>query len=480
MESIYRQIIDKVNQGESIAQWLPQEQLKSGSKKQIPGAWDGIMLYHMGKSPLDEKEVEDLLRGICRKTMSQEEIEEYVERNSALALLEPLQGAMLNLEDERSLGELIYFSAKVLEESEKEEMVKFALILLGQMELGNFLELKEKIRLFARTDLFSLYALLAMKSWESSDEEIFGALKFLQGWGKVHAIELLDNPTEEMKNWLFLYGCSGSDLCDYCALRIYQKAQVKQKSQRTLSHEEFEALDALTYRLMVEATQPGITALEEEEKSTFLADYFSQLNLHASSAKDYRTALYTWDYYKNHPSLGPKMEEVFSSPQCRFAAEEALKHQGDAALAKFLGLSYGDELLRHLKENFEKNYSLGTELLDGAQKVDETISIFVEQSQQAEMGHKVLSLIPALKSYPGKGKELLLLALGGEEDRYRYQALLTCKEWTKREDRILASFFPESFPMLCTLLKKELSPGEKNMVEELLFGSMEEEASKPQ
>ena len=78
------------------------------------------------------------------------------------------------------------------------------------------------------------------------------------------------------------------------------------------------------------------------------------LKTHASCLKDYRTALYAWDYYKNREKIAPAMEEVFSSTKCKKIAEEALGKPGGFSSAEFLGLDYDQEVFTLMKEKIEE------------------------------------------------------------------------------------------------------------------------------
>ncbi|WP_034450120.1 hypothetical protein [Butyrivibrio sp. AE2032] len=235
------------------------------------GAMDGINIYHMGFSPMSEEEEQELLKLLI--TANDGDIDKatsgfasFCKKNRAVTIIDDVQDAILNNQDDLSVQNMVRFAFHLLTETSDRECVKIGLIILELVDTSKDPDLMTVIRTMGLSDEFTLFTVFIMRHWSDGQMEILDLAKRVHGWGRIHCVSFIEPENDEIKKWLLLHGVDNSVLPDYSALKVFNKAGVEELLDRKdLSLEEIKGILKIMDAMLDEGPVAGISALDSPE-----------------------------------------------------------------------------------------------------------------------------------------------------------------------------------------------------------------------
>ena len=269
---------------------LPGKQVE-GQLRFADGALDGMTMYHMAGTNLDEVErtkMQELIRLISDGESEQADLvlDEFAKKHRALTVIDDFENAIRENRQNLNAGNIYRYAVRLITESEDRECVKYGLEMLELFSLKDE-GVKDIIRTLGLSDEFTLFTVFIMLQWNNANEEIFRLAKKVHGWGRIHVIEKLKPETVEITDWLLKEGINNMILPDYSALTCYEKAEVPKMLEQEISVEEFQSIGRILKAMLVEGPVPGISAVENREE--ILKRYLEHAKEFELIAADYET-----------------------------------------------------------------------------------------------------------------------------------------------------------------------------------------------
>ena len=278
---------------------LPEEE-QQGQLKFADGAMDGILMYHMAGSQLDEAEMakmKEIVGLISEGNMEKADaaLREFAKKNRALSVIDDFEDYIRKNSGDLSTENIYRFGVKEIRESDHKECVKFGLEIMELFTLKNE-NVKDVIRTLGLCDEFTLFVVFIMLGWENANEEIFNLAKKVKGWGRIHAIEKLKPETEEIKEWLLKEGIRNQVMPEYSALTCFEKSDAAKRLEGEISREEFQSIGTILSAMLVEGPVPGISGVKNSQD--VLLQYLAHAKEQTPELSDYETILKICHYGK--------------------------------------------------------------------------------------------------------------------------------------------------------------------------------------
>ena len=490
-KSIYRMICENINDGvlnEGFS--LSDEGLPGVSF--APGAFDGMCIYHMGYSGLNAAETKQMAQAI--KYASDGDYEkaddlfaEWTKRNRAVSVVDDLQKYVIDHQNELNLGNICNTALSMVRSSWHAECVKIGLELLELFRVDEE-DIREMIRNLSLYEEFSLFALWNIRKWEDGNQEVFELAKKLGSWGKIHAVEILQPQTEEIRRWLLFEGTFNEVVNAYSAYTCWQKSGAEEILSGQPSEETYKALLKLINALLDEGPVRGISLLEDPEKTLLrLTELAGQYEL---DTDDYQVflSLRHWADDREEPirSLSSACIDLLHSEHCLRLVREAVKRGKALELAEELGIPFRTQLLECLKHDFENYYCSCGYLMNDRIYVEPVLRVFRKNLPLSQMegepedslgfGEKYRKydqlqfVLQELGNLPLTGMDLMMAGLKSPVSRNRNRVLANLKEWVKMKGQPLETLCPQLYEAVRRMREKEVNAGGKHMIEELLSG----------
>lgn len=277
MTSLYKQIHDALLPSGSLPEGFSLPQLTAGSYKFYVGEFDGLCLYHYDpehqpisflKKALEQAaagsfdEAKDVLakafvldelgRPKTKMIMAYEDLQKWAEKHTdqfqTEAMADFLEQLLLHTEDISSL--------------------KLALVLLPLFAPAAATGHKQEWLTIGSCDEFTYYVLLLLEkiSGTETNEETFQLAQRTHGWGRIHAVKLLEPATEEIRRWLLLEGCHNTVAPGYSALEVANKLDLAELLTADLTPEEFTAAEYVVKALKAEEPLVGISGYSKAKE----------------------------------------------------------------------------------------------------------------------------------------------------------------------------------------------------------------------
>lgn len=197
------------------------------------GAYDGVCLYHM-KAPekMDILPLVRILEKISAGNMqkAKEELEAFFPDRTTRTMLwytDLTEGFILENRTGFDSGNLLRFAIETMCHSGNVEMIKFAMTLYRLLDIGKDETRNDLIRVLSLSDEFTFFGLRIMGRWANANEEFFRTARAVHGWGRIHAVSVLQPETEEIRDWLFREGIRNNILPAYSALQTAEKVNLE-------------------------------------------------------------------------------------------------------------------------------------------------------------------------------------------------------------------------------------------------------------
>lgn len=266
-ESIYENICRARNELEVLPPEysLPKEDNAGENKVRFAdGAMDGIALYHMGVPNQDTALLEQALN-VAATDLEQahELVRQWVKDGHMVSARDKILSYLLDHQKQLPPSEIYRLAAECALKGAHREEVKFGLVLLMLFDLSRNEPLKNAMRILALSDEFTLYVLHAATGWDKPNQEIFRIAKNVRGWGRIHAVRILEPETPEIGDWLFAEGWNNSVLPDYSAWECCQKSGLQKRLEDGMGEKDFSHACRLLSALLAEGPMPGISQAED-------------------------------------------------------------------------------------------------------------------------------------------------------------------------------------------------------------------------
>lgn len=250
-ESIFDMISDHLVRGGSLMEgWtLPAEEGDGSGIRWAPGAMDGISVYHMLPYEPDENMTTRMERAVDLLSArdyeaADEAFFDLTKENSAVRIGPSLCHMIAQQASEIDTEAVFDSAVSLMLSSAHIECVKIGMTLL---ELYRFEEkdLRAAVKCLGACDEFTLFSARLMLKWEDGNDEIFALAKKVRGWGRVHAVDLLEPDTDEKRRWLLFEGVDNDIMPAYSGLTCWEKSGAEEILFGDPGPEEYAALGRL-------------------------------------------------------------------------------------------------------------------------------------------------------------------------------------------------------------------------------------------
>ena len=316
--SLYEYILENVKNGRLSKDFcLPEAEGEAGVRF-ADGAMDGIILYHMGSEPLDEEGEAKLAVAVKAASAGEWEeadraFSELGRRFRTVGTIDRLQSYIIQNQETLSADGVYRTARRLILRSADRESVKSGLAMLELFPAPEE-KLKEAVRILGLSDEFTVFALWNMRKWENGNREIFDLARKVRGWGRIHAVEMVEAETPEISEWLFLFGADNDVMPAYSALTVWEKAGCRERLRGLLTPEEFRAFGRLFRALLDEGPVTGISDVENAGEE--LLQYLFLVENFALSEEDRGAVEEIRDWAagegRDLPAVVEKCEEILS------------------------------------------------------------------------------------------------------------------------------------------------------------------------
>ena len=316
--SLYEYILQNVRNGRLEEDFsLPEVEDESGVRF-ADGAMNGIMLFHMGTEPLDEAGEAKLSAAVKAASAGEWEeadriFSELGKRFRAVGIIDGLQRHIIENREELSADGIYRSACRLILHSADRESVKSGLSML-ELFVKPEERIKEAVRTLGLSDEFTVFALWNMRKWNNGNGEIFDLARKVRGWGRIHAMEMLEAETPEISEWMLFSGIDNDVMPAYSALTVWEKADCGERLRGLLTPEEFRAFGRLFRALLDEGPVAGISDVEDAEEE--ILRYLSLAEGFALSEEDFEAVEEIRDWAaeedRDLPAVVKRCEEILT------------------------------------------------------------------------------------------------------------------------------------------------------------------------
>lgn len=495
MGSLYEYIASSVVDGE-LPEGFSLPELTDGENeiKWADGAFDGVIMYHMGAAEVSKNDrtlISDAVRAAAARDyeLADQLFIMLGNQTRAITIIDDLQSYIVEKKHALDPNNLYEYAIHLLFETDDRECLKFALSILELFETDTHEDLKSAIRTIGLSDEFALFAIFVMLHWKDGNDEIWNLAQKIHGWGRIHAIEHIEPDSEEIRSWLLTEGVHNSVMSAYSALTCWTKSDAEAVLNDQPTYEQFAGIRDIIKGLLDEGPVQGLSAIENADDviGRFL-DIAQSMPLVLG---DYEVIYAIWSYYREEVSgkceIAMICRKLLHTYNCRCLILDAVK-QGDCIdMAIDTGVDCKPYIMQLLKTSFEEKYFLCNYLMHDASYKDETLEIFRENLPLEDMkteptltlglGNEYWRqsalefLMQELRQYPYEGQDFIETGLRSAPVRTRNGALYVLEHWVTEESKSLAVVLPHFYELLSDL--KEIEPDDKvrARMDQLLSGA---------
>lgn len=291
-KSLYQWISEALGPEGTLPQDFSLPKVESPNKISfVDGAMDGILCYHSARShqPVDSLAEVIRLAESGDDKQADEMLQSFFTENTAMfSYMDAVQSWIFDHREEISPQKLFRFAVRELTESSSREAIKFAMTILGMLNVEGDQRLRNVILTLSLSDEFTLYGLLLISEWQNRNKIIFQLAKQVKGWGRIHAVEQLEADTDEVRQWLLTEGWKNDIMFQYSALTCVEKGRLEELLQHDkVEGHQLSAAGALIRSLLSEGPVSGISGIEEPHQ--LLLSYLKQAEQHPADMGVYKT-----------------------------------------------------------------------------------------------------------------------------------------------------------------------------------------------
>ncbi len=382
--------------------------------------------------------------------------------------------------DPHKLSTLAY---SLVEFGTKMETVKLGLLLLVLFDFADDEVVRRHLVTVGMHEEFTGYVIANAKGWPSEIKNqvfyIYG--KTLNGWGKINAVDAIEPINDEIKEWLLCHGCSNNISYGHLGRIVYDKCGLRERLIKGgLSTEEMQGARDIMRGLIVGTGEGNINSIEDP--AGLIKAYLKEQVSHAVKLEDVsnmfklRDLLREWDKNGTNPDAAASVkliDRILALSDTVGMIREGLLYDPDIAVnaAREGGIDISQELLAHLREEFNMYYVYAPYFLEEEINIGEFIDICEERlsnsdanvapSDTPEPGDEKWHLDRVLKylgRYPGLGEDIVIEAIGSVNPAYRMIAASVIKQWEETRGRNIKKISTDVFHAIKKVRKKEPDP----------------------
>lgn len=457
------------------------------------GAQDGTAIYHLKLEETDENA--RLLEAF--KLMSNADfpaaealLESILQNNYAIKLADDIHTVLFENQEVLDAENIYRFAVNNLLASKNKELVKADMVIL---ELFPYDEpVREAVRILGQCEEFTLFAIFVMRKWEDGNEEIFDLAQKTRNWGRIHAIEYLEADTEEKKEWLLYEGLKNIFMPAYSALTVFQKAEAaKVFAMEELPYEAYHALAMLIEGLLDEGPVPGISQIKD--RMLILQQFLDHSAKQELTIADLNVVLLISQWCgdlsaKEAKNIKEKAEAILFDTKNAGVVQEAIKNADGLMLAEKLGLSFKNQLLECIEQNFEENCHKCFWLMKDPDYIEKVVEVFcnklpfdiitagaAEGCDFGDENFKYYAMLESILTNFGRvpverEPELAAAAVQCPSARVRRQGVVVLKVWVENAGVTLEKLLPQVHKLLTDIVADEVCNDIKESINELIAG----------
>ena len=470
----------------------------------MPGAMDGIGIYHMGGS--DEKEVTERIVGFLKKYFETgkeqyiSKIEAVLVESRAISVIDPVLETLQESCSHINLDNIFSSSINLARTSENLEIIKIAIGILGLLELSANEEAREIITTLGLYEDFTLYAVVAAANWSNGNDIIFRIAQHVTSWGKIHAVERLKPETEEIREWILREGCSNGVMNSYLGLTCAINGNlISALRQDTLDEKLFSSVAIIIDALLDEGPVSGISEYEHAKEALELYMHHAHKHSHSVVHLWHMLNLRNWSESAEVEYKYNTLEQcnkIINSSDWKEKIIKGLELPDDFAFfcatnaASRLDIDISAKLFEAVKKDPLKHAWHMSQLMKNPSMADEIISIYesiLPLDDMAEgMGDYLFSgklnqehqcldfILPELVNYPLQGASLIKTGLNSRIVRNRNMACHALSGWVKMQGKPLTDISPELNYEIVRIYGIEVNEQTKEVMKKLIDGGYED------
>lgn len=450
------------------------------------GAYDGITLYHIGRSDVTPESIELIDRMVHEITDDDFDaafftLFRFSENNTALGSIDEFEGYILDNTEWINPTNLYNFATECLVSADR-ELIKYGLEI---MEI--FSEPSEGVKNFMRTlglcDEFTLFVLFnIITNWSNANEEIFQLAKKTHGWGKIHAVERLQPETDEIKIWLLREGIKNTVMGEYSANPVFRRAEVAKLLKKELAEIDYEAITKIISCMLDEGPTSGMYVVSNSDE--VLYDFLLQVKNHKLTYDIVNTVFKILDEERSD-EVRDLCNEILETETSKRLIRKALRDGKGFSIAKYLDIYSAELIYNQMIEDFDKNFHNCGLLVKNDAYREKTLDLFRKKlpldkmenirKQNYGLGKEyrdftaLVMLIRELSNYPMCGADFVKLGLTSPIANNKTVALSVLDSWCKIKKCTLAELSPELAETVAALKEKEAFDSSKELFENLGF-----------
>ena len=499
-QSIYNVIFESLNSEGKLSHnfTLPFEKVSPNKLRFIPGAKDGIGIFHFGSKHPEKvaKKIVKLLKNDWKKGISnsQTKIAELLHKHGFWLVVDPILNSIRENHNGVDIKNMVDYACRLAFQSTDEELVKLGIGLLGQIDLSNEPEIIDKLLILALYEEFTLYVTVAVSNCKSRNDILFKIAQKVHGWGKISTVERLEPASEEIREWILRKGCANSIMDAYLGLECANKGDLISALRRDyLDAELFESISVIIDALLDEGPVNGISVYEHAEEA--LQRYLVFATKYAVTVKHLWRILNLQSWLENSEIINRvELSNMCRIIVCRESWQklicEILNNPDDELFfyasnaASRLNMDVTEFIFKAVKQNPVKHggylsvvyqnpeYAKQlTEIYEKVLPLDDMatgMGDFLFAEKLWEEHHCLGFVLQELRNYPKMGERLIETALKSPVVRERYGACKVLDEWMKMLNQNLQSISLNLFFVLKNIASIEVDSETKKNMKNLL------------
>ncbi|MCR4674251.1 MAG: hypothetical protein K5675_04510, partial [Lachnospiraceae bacterium] len=161
---------------------------------------------------------------------------------------------------------------------------------------------------------------------ENGDTEILEAGRRVHGWGRIHAVQMIEPKTSLIKAWLLKEAIENNVDYNYSAFLCFDKSGAREKLKREISQEEFKGIATIIQSIMAGGPNGGIENLPNSEE--VIRDFVKQAMTKELSVEDYELIWSMGVVVSDNGravDISKNIEAIITDPKCKEVMKAAGK-----------------------------------------------------------------------------------------------------------------------------------------------------------
>lgn len=499
-QSIYSVICESINSEGKLPHnfWLPFNETPPNKLSFMPGAKDGIEIFHMNLKNPDKvvKKIVKLLKDEWKKnsSKSQGKISELLQNYGTLSIIDSVLESIRESSKDINIANMFEYACQLAFNTSDEELVKLGIGLLGLLDLSNEQDTVDKLLKLALYEEFTLYVVVAVLNYQNGNDILFRIAQKVDGWGKIHTVMRLEPATDEIREWILRKGCANAIVNAYLGLECANKGDlIGALRGNSIDDELFEGISIIIDALLDEGPADGISVYEHAEEA--LQRYLSIASERTLTIIQFWRILNLKQWLEdaqlaNRDELIKMCDGIVCRDSWQNMILEILKNPDDSNfryatdIARKLNMNVSELIFNAVKKEPVKHFGYLylvyknpryakelTKIYENILPLDDMATgmgdfLFAKNFSQE---HNCLDFVlQELKNYPQLGEKLVKTALKSPVVRERNGACRVLEEWCKKLNQNLQNISPDLFSLLKEIEKIEVNADTKEKMKNLL------------